>query len=146
VTSLTPFALFSYEEFQSWFVRDYDRREELYELMGGDPGIGLESLDDLEQFLLGRFDSVEEALELDGRGVTDAAGRHVGLVVMLATEGVQWGVELDERDSVYFRLPVLKFPDGYEECPITMVTAALDRRSGSYLRPLAEGYAADYGG
>ena len=146
MTSLAPFKLFTYEEFQSWFLRDFDAREELYQLLGEDPGIGLGSLDRLEEFLLDRFATVEEALALGARAITSAAARHVGTVIVLATDGAKWTARLDDPDSVYYQLPILAFPDGYEECPLTMVTTAVDRRTGTFMRDLSEGYVEEYGG
>ena len=37
-----------------------------------------------------------------------------------------------EEDNVYYSLPIL---DGYNiiDCPLTMVTASLDRRTGIYI-------------
>ena len=52
---LEAMRLHSREEFQTWLAHDVERRDELAALMGGDPGIGAESLDTLEAFLLRRY-------------------------------------------------------------------------------------------
>jgi hypothetical protein len=56
-----------------------------------------------------------------------------------------WDIELDNEDRVFYRLPVIRFADGAEACPLALVTASLDRRTGQYLRTVVENYQEDYG-
>ena len=53
-------------------------------------------------------------------------------------------INLDDEKSLYYRLPVVRFADGTEECPLTMVTTCVDRREGTFLRELTEVYQEDY--
>jgi hypothetical protein len=129
--------LHSDAEFQAWLARDLEAREELYELIGHEPGIGPQSLDDLEAFLLRRYPGPDDALRLDQRAVTDAAARHTGLVLVLGIAGAAWDIDLTDTDDAYYRLPVVRLPDGSAECPLSLVTAALDRRTGDYLSGVA---------
>lgn len=142
--TLATFRMHSREEFQTWLALDLDVREEFYALMGGDPGVEVDSLDPLEAWLLDRFATGEDALRLDQRGVTDAAARHVGRVLVLNVDDAVWEIDLDDENSLYYRLPVVRFADGTEECPLTMVTTCLDRREGTFLRELTEVYQEDY--
>ncbi|SCL34948.1 hypothetical protein GA0070624_5126 [Micromonospora rhizosphaerae] len=125
--------LHSDAEFQSWLARDVEARDELYELIGHELGIGPASLDELEAFLLNRYPGPDDALRLDQRPVTDAAARHTGLVLVLGINGATWDIDLTDTDDAYYRLPVVRLPDGSAECPLSLVTAALDRRTGDYL-------------
>ncbi|MEU4217122.1 hypothetical protein [Actinoplanes sp. NPDC026623] len=125
--------LHSRAAFENWLAGDLEAREELYGMMGGDPGFDIASLDALEAFLLKRYRKPDAALTLDQRPVLDAAARHVGLVMVLAIDGATWDLDLSDPSGVYFGLPVVQLPDGPAECPLSLVTAALDRRSGDYL-------------
>jgi hypothetical protein len=142
--NLAPFLMHSREEFQSWLARDLDVRDELYELVGAELAPGPESLDALEAFLLRRYPGPAAAVTLEHRGVTDAAARHVGLVLVLNVDDAVWDIEIDDDDRLFYRLPIIRFGDGEEDCPLTMVTAALDRRTGTYLRAVFLSYQADH--
>ncbi|HEY0334519.1 MAG TPA: hypothetical protein VGC74_12545 [Stenotrophomonas sp.] len=133
------FRLHSREDFQIWLASDVEVRDELYALMRRDPGRDLASLDAVETFLLERFDHPDRALALDQRGVLDAVARHIGLVMVLGLDEATWDIDLDDPDNAYYRLPIVRI-DGAEECPLSMATAALDRRSRGYLRGIAESY------
>ena len=137
-TGLYTMRLHSYEEFQTWVAKDLEVREELYAIMGKDLGADVESLDELEAFLLARYRDPDEALRLDQRGILDAAVRHVELVMILNIEGAQWAIDLDTEDSAFYRLPVIRLKDDADVCPLTMVTTALDRRTGHFLRTVVE--------
>lgn len=143
-TGLDVMRLHSRQEFQTWLANDLEVRDELAELMGGDPGTGFASLDTLEAFLLRRYQAPEDALRLDQRGVLDAAARHVGLVMILGIDGAAWKINLTDDDDVYYRLPVVQIADGPAECPLSLVTAALDRRTGDYLRTVGQNLAEEY--
>ena len=136
--------LHSCQEFQVWLANDLEVRDELEAMIGVELGIDEMSLDTLEAFLLRRYRNPDEALRLDGRGVLDAASRHIGLVMVLNIDGASWAIDLEDGDNVYYRLPIIRFPDQAEECPLAMATAALDRRTGDYLRTVVENYEENY--
>jgi hypothetical protein len=106
MASLDRMHMHTREELETWIATLEDAREELEQLVGVELGLEPEALDVLEAFLLKRYPSIAAALTLDQRGVIDAASRHVGLVL----------------------------PDGSQECPLMLATAALDRRTGAYMR------------
>ncbi|MFY0530917.1 hypothetical protein [Nannocystis pusilla] len=80
-------------------------------------------------------------MQLGEREILDAAARHVGLVMLLNLDGTAWAIELDDEDNAYYRLPIIRLADGAEECPLTMITAALSRRKRGYLRGIVDSYA-----
>jgi hypothetical protein len=141
---LDAMRLHSREEFQTWLANDLEVRDELYALLGGGLDPDADSLDALEDFLLSRYPAPEAALTLDQRGVLDAAARHIGLVLVLNVDEAVWTIDLDDDEGVYYRLPIIAFADGSQECPLTMATALLDRRTGHYLRQLLTVYQEDY--
>jgi hypothetical protein len=143
-TGIEVMRLHSRQEFQSWLAKEVEVREELERLMGVELGVDEKSLDILEAFLLRRYHNPDEALQLNERGVLDAAARHVGLVMVLNVDGALWDIDLEDEHNVYYRLPIIKLPDGAEACPLTLTTAALDRRTGDYLSTVVENYEEDY--
>jgi hypothetical protein len=138
--------LHSREEFQAWLAREVEVREEFERLIGSDLSLDEHSLDLLEQFLLRRYNTPDEALRLTDRAVLDAAARHIGLVMVLNVAGARWDIDLNDEDNVYYRLPIIRFSDDAEECPLAMVTAAIDRRTGEELRATVENYEEVYNG
>ncbi len=138
--------LHSYQEFQTWLAKDLEVRVELEAMIGDVLGIDELSLDALEAFLLARYGAPGDVYQLTERGVLDAAGRHIGLVMLFKVDGAKWGIDLENENNAYYRLPIIKLPDGAEECPLTLATASIDRRTGTYLRTVVENYAEDYNG
>ena len=136
--------LHSRDEFQTWLANDLEVRDELAALIGAELGVDTASLDTLEAFLLGRYPGPDAALRLGRRGVLDAAARHIGLVMLLNVDGAEWAIDLDDEDDAYYRLPIILLDDGAEECPLALATAALDRRTGDYLRTVVESYEEEY--
>lgn len=128
----------SYEEFQTWLAKEVEVRDELESLIGVELGLDEQSLDTLEAFLLRRYSTPDDALRLDQRGVLDAVARHIGLVMLLNINGTKWDINLDNDNAVYYRLPVIRFADGSTDCPLTLATASLDRRTGDYIRTVVE--------
>jgi hypothetical protein len=141
---LSVMRLHSRQEFQVWLASEVEVRAELEAMIGADLDVSEKSLDVLEGFLLRRFRSIDEAVQPDNRPVLDAAARHIGLIMLLNVDGAHWDIDVDNEDNVYYQLPVIRFSDGAEECPLSMVGAALDRRTGVYLRTLVENYEEEY--
>jgi hypothetical protein len=128
----------SLEEFQVWLANEVEVRDELEALIGSELGLDEGSLDTLEAYLLHRYARPEDALRPDERDVLDAAARHVGLVILLNVDGTKWDIDLDDENALYYRLPVIRFSDGTADCPLSLTTASLDRRTGNYLRTVVE--------
>ena len=141
---LDAMRLHSRAEFETWLANDLEVRDELATLVGTDPGITVESLDELEEFLLRRYDSPGQALTLNERSVLDAAARQLGLVIILGIDDTAWDIDLTDPDDAYYRLPIVVIDDGPVECPLSLVTAALDRRTGDYLRKVVQNLADAY--
>jgi len=142
--NLAPFRMHSRDEFQTWLAMDLEVRDELYAMMGEELDVDVASLDRLEAFLLQRYPSADAIMTLDQRPVADAAARHVGLVLLLNVDDAVWDIDLDHPDNVYYRLPIIVFRGGEQECPLLMVLACLQRRTGEELRLVVENYQEDY--
>ena len=125
--------LHSRQEFQTWLAKDLKVRDELEALIGVELG--------LDGGRSAPWRPSDDALRLGEHEVLDAAARHIGLVMLL--NGAQWAIDLDDEDSAYYR-PVVRLADGAKACPLTLATAALDRRTGENLRTVVENYKAEH--
>jgi hypothetical protein len=93
-----------------------------------------ESLDVLEAWLLERYPSTEAVLEESEKEILDGAARYVG-ETFLGQLGGKWSISADDPKDVNYQLPILTGFRGQFStlAPVTMVTAAADRRTGTYL-------------
>jgi hypothetical protein len=142
--SLAAMRLHSRDEFQSWLAQDLDVRDELYAEIGTELDVDEDSLDQLEAWLLEHYADPDAILSLKERGIADAAARHVGRVLILTVDDAVWEIELDDEDTMYWRLPVVRMADGLDVCPVALVTTSLDRRTGSFLHERADALADAY--
>jgi hypothetical protein len=92
-----------------------------------------ESLDRLEAFLLERYPNVQ-AIKADPEPYLDGAARYVGEVFRRHIGG-RWRMRMDDPKYVYAGLPELTFSASRDTpvCPITLVSASLDRRTGAFI-------------
>jgi hypothetical protein len=96
-----------------------------------------ESLDALEAWLLQRYGSVADARPDSEAFVVGAAARYVGEMFRSRVGGL-WRLEDAGPSMVFFGLPVITggaLGDS-TRCPRSYITAALDRRTGTYLSGL----------
>lgn len=127
------------DHFEDWLVDMDDAIDRFLETLPEDLSERLdfspEALDVLEAWLLERYPSVDAALAETEKETLDGAARYVGETFRRALGG-RWDIELDDPNDVNYRLPVLTgFQGEYsKQSPVTLVTAAVDRRSGNYLR------------
>jgi hypothetical protein len=94
-----------------------------------------ESLDILEHWLLERFANPDAVLAASAKDALDGLARYVGETFRKQIGG-RWEIRLDDTEYAFFGIPELT---GFSErptpiCAHSLVTAASDRRSGSYLR------------
>ena len=107
----------------------------------------LASLDALETWLLSRYSNLKEAHNPEGIILLDAAGRYVGEVVRRRADA-EWYVELRKPDDAFLGIPVLRKAATNRQgnvyvdyaYPLSLVTASLDRRIGSFIRSIVEKY------
>jgi hypothetical protein len=99
------------------------------------------SLDALEEWLLQRYTSISDIKAKSESLFLDGSARYVGEVFRGVTRS-EWSIQLDDPKRVYFGLPVLlggKLGPA-ADCPITLVTASLNRRSGTYLSGIVKNF------
>jgi hypothetical protein len=126
------------ELFQSWLAHMDDAidafkmtvPEPIRVQLNGSPA----SLDVLEGWLLSRYSTIAESKKAAESHVMDGASRYAGEIFRVGT-GSKWALEVRDPKALYFKLPILrggKF-DRMPECPMSLVSASLDRRTGHYL-------------
>jgi hypothetical protein len=96
------------------------------------------SLPRLEAFLLDRYPSIQ-AIKADPAPYLDGAARYVGEVFRRNIGGT-WRMRMDDPKYVYAGLPELTFSPARDTpvCPITLVSASLDRRTGVFISGVFE--------
>lgn len=132
-------AIESQDEFEQWLF-DMDDvldefRAEFSTLQGVTLDFTPESLDKLERWLLSEYPNVKAALKLSEKFTVDKAARYVGETFRKRIGG-QWSINLVNPKYVFYGLPELrsKSTKCTPECPHTLVTASLDRRTGVFIR------------
>jgi hypothetical protein len=138
-----PHAFVAIEEFQYWDFYLEDVLDDFLNWLPSDISEKLDfsssSLDIIEVWLLEKYSSIEIMLEFGQAEIVDAAARYVGETYRKAIDGV-WDIILDEPDNAYYRLPILrdKNKNQVQDCPLSLTTASVDRRTGKYLRMVLE--------
>jgi hypothetical protein len=92
------------------------------------------SLEALEAWLLSRYVSTAEALRESEAEFIDGAARYVGEIFRTRTSSA-WRLETRDPKGLFYGRPVLHGGSlaSMPECPLSLVTASLDRRTGRYL-------------
>ena len=137
------------EEVQSW-LGDVER--ELGEFMNAIPkelreqmDYSVTSLDKLEAWLLSQYNKLYDAYNAEGLKLLAGAGCYIGESIRKST-GAEWYVELEVQDDAFFGYPVLRkaletadgVPDFRWARPFTLLTASFKRRTGTFIRDVAE--------
>lgn len=122
------------DDFDAWLVAMDDKLEQLMDELPVEVSEALDyspaSLSVLEGWLLQNFATMEAVVEKD-RYLLDRLSCYVGETYRRALGG-QWTVDFSDPDNVFCGLPILVNDVGGHRCPLTLVTASLDRRRGNY--------------
>jgi hypothetical protein len=72
----------------------------------------------------------------------DGLARYVGSTCRRNIPQLKWNIELVDENDVHFNVPVLILPGSQRSplCPLSLVTAALDRQVGNYMSTVAKVY------
>lgn len=93
------------------------------------------SLDVLEALILERYPTPADTRKPGEAAFLDGAARYVGEVIREHT-GSKWTMRHDDPRFVFHGLPILAGAGKLKnvpECPLSLVTASTDRRTGKYL-------------
>ncbi len=135
------------EDFECWITTIPDRIEEVKRSLPIDIAKSLDrslgSLDGLEAYLLQNY-TVEQMRAQENAILYDGLARYVGSTLKLNIDRLEWYIKLQDAHDIYFNVPVLILKGGDRSpiCPLSLITAALDRRTGNYLSTTAKSYQA----
>ena len=130
------------DDFDAWLTAMDDVIDEFLTGLPEDVRVRLdyspESLDVLEAWLLHNYES-PAALQAADAAMLDGPARYLG-ETMRRNLGGKWTINLERPDVVFFGLPILTDVRGATApmSPYSLTTAALDRRTGKYLRTILE--------
>jgi len=124
------------DDFEHWLFAMDDRLEQLPDFLPIDISTKMDyspsSLSILEKWLLNQYDGVKKILENSEKQRLDVLGCYVGETLRKKLAGI-WDIDLKDKKNAYYQIPVIKKQGCWTECPMTLVTAATDRRTGEYM-------------
>jgi hypothetical protein len=88
------------------------------------------------QWLLTQFSSADEVVATD-KYLLDRLACYVGETLRKKMGGI-WTLECGDTDDAFYGLPVVRREGKAPDCPLTIVTAALDRRRGDYMQTILQ--------
>ncbi len=132
------------EQFQTWLAHMDDYLEELRTVIPAELAeqldFSVESLGPLEKHLLSLYASIDEAKAKSAAATINLFSIYVGETIR-KNGGGKWTLEADDPDYAYYNLPIIK---GFgknganTDCPLTLVTAATDRRKGDFIKTVVQ--------
>ncbi|MBN8602803.1 MAG: hypothetical protein J0M26_17335 [Planctomycetes bacterium] len=136
------------DDFEHWLFEMDDHLKKFIDILPTDISSKLDystgSLSFLEGWLLSKYGSVNEILKESEKQTLDMVARYVGETFRKNLGGI-WNIDLKNKKNVFYRMPVIEKLGSWTQCPITLVTASLDRRSGSFMTGVLNSIASRYG-
>ncbi|WP_077035675.1 hypothetical protein [Pelomonas sp. KK5] len=133
------------DQFQAWLMDMGDAIERLMNSLPAEISRKMdftaESLSPVEHFCLARYPSATEAKELSEAKTIDSIARYVGQVFRKNLGG-KWFIDFSDPKNAFYGLPQLSGMTGQDTqiCPLSLVIASLDRRTGKFLRTVYESH------
>lgn len=126
------------DQFQFWLMDMSDAIERFQNSFSGELrelDYSPDSLLVVEGFALSKYPNIEAAKEPSEAATLDALARYVGQVFRRSLGG-KWTIDYTDKNNAFYGLPQLCGMVGQKAqlCPLTLVTAALDRRAGKFIR------------
>ncbi len=133
------------DQFQIWLMDMEEAIERFRQGIAADIAIRLdfspESLSAVEEFALGKYSGIEVAKSQSEAQTLDGMARYVGQVFRKHFGG-KWTIDFSDKKNAFYGLPQLTGMAGQriQFCPLTLVTASLDRRTGKFIRMIFDNY------
>lgn len=131
------------EQFQSWLFYMDDALDQFKARLPDNVRSALDlspaSLNALESWLVSRYNTIAELRAPSEVDTLDGAARYVGETIR-KTLGGRWQIRFDDPKDAYYGLPELsQFGVSVPPiCPHRLVTASIDRRTGTYLSTMLQ--------
>jgi len=127
------------DRFQCWLIDMSDAIERFQRTLpvslSRQLDLSPDSLGIIESIGLQKYASVEQAKQSSEAQYVDGMARYVGQVFRKRLGG-RWTIDFTDKKNAFCGLPQLKGMLGQvtQICPLTLVTASIDRRSGKFIR------------
>ncbi|WP_122888065.1 hypothetical protein [Burkholderia pseudomallei] len=127
------------DHFQVWLMDMSDAIERFRDSIAVGVAIRLdfspESLSVIEEFALVSYPTIDDIKKQVEARVVDGMARYVGEVFRKHFGG-KWIIDFADRRNAFYGLPQLAGMAGQrtQTCPLTLVTASVDRRTGKFIR------------
>ncbi len=131
------------EDFESWLAHMPVALQHFLETLPDDIreklDYSLNSMDDLEDWLLRTYPSKQSMLAQTEAAKVGGSARYIGETIRKEIGG-HWDIRLDDPALAFFGMPILT---GFGEksfpiCPLTLVAASADRRTGRFIRTFVD--------
>ena len=136
------------DQFQMWLMDMDEAIQRFRRSVSEDVATALdftpESLSTLESVVLAKYNCVDEIKKPSEAKVVDGMARYVGQVFRKKLGG-KWAIDYSDKKNAFYGLPQLVGMNGQRTqiCPLTLVTASTDRRTGSFIRTVFDNNAKD---
>jgi len=133
---------YAQENFQDWIFYISDKMDYFITEFAKENHLKLdysiESLDEIEKWLLDNFDTINAIKE--NPEILDLLTIYIGETFRKHISG-KWFMDLENKDNAYYHMPVLTNPE-YKgtkyKSPLTYATACIDRKKGSYISTILQ--------
>lgn len=135
----------SRDEYEEWLASQWVWLEPFCEELkkeGLPSKADLLSINALEGYLLRKFETVDDIMKGDnGPEYLNKFAIFIGTAICNSYPmgEVKWRLVDDDPKDAFYGLPVVVLPTGEPICPQSLVTAALDRRTGRYISSAIKG-------
>lgn len=128
------------EDFEYWLASLDDFLEQFIDAFPEEDRHQLDfspkSLDVVEAWVLRKYPDFDDIVKPSESQTVNGVACYVGEVYRKQLDA-KWVIHLDDPSYAYYGLPILVW--GKEvECPLSVVTASADRRTGDFMRSLLE--------
>lgn len=126
------------DQFQFWLMEMSEAIERFFRSIEPDVAARLdfspESLKELENLALATYPHIDDLKKPSESKMVDGMARYVG-EVFRKNLGGKWFIDYSDEKNAFYGLPQLKEMKGQRTqiCPLTLVSASTDRRSGEFI-------------
>ncbi|QEI09308.1 hypothetical protein FXN63_13600 [Pigmentiphaga aceris] len=131
------------DQFELWLMDMDDALERFHATVPGESAEKLDfsadSLKNVEAFILRSYERVEDLRKPSEVLVWDGLTRYVGETFRKNLGGI-WFIDYSDKKNAFYGLPQLKNMRGQSAqiCPMTLVSASVDRRRGDFIYTVFE--------
>lgn len=129
------------DQFQVWLMNMNDAidsfRQSIPTEVAARLDFSADSLSSIEGLALSNYNTIDDIKQLSEAKSVDGMARYVGQVFRKYFGG-KWTIDFTDKNNAFYGLPQLVEMDGQRTqiCPLTLITASVDRRTGIFIRTI----------